>query len=241
METHAIWKTDSKTEIISQNWDKNIRQCRKRQTNHDGSGASSTTRKNSEFLLFCLDSCLAFLLAAPLHCRSLLSSRASKSLLLIISPSLDTMLSWSPDVSNSWSSLAPITSVSCLPLNLPATQKIHLPLHLGLQSGSVLETHDFRTREFVWIDQNMYKRILNAGSIYCKSKFSWSCKWENLCFLPCQEKVCQSFQFTWAKYIHKETLSEWGFTQLQQELIQTGTVCMNRSSKFDYLSDRHLS
>ena len=100
---------------------------------------------------------------------------------------------------------------------------------------------DFRTREFVWIDQNMYKRILNAGSIYCKSKFSWSCKWENLCFLPCQEKVCQSFQFTWAKYIHKETLSEWGFTQLQQELIQTGTVCMNRSNKFDYLSDRYLS
>ena len=120
---------------------KNIRQCWKRQTNHDGSGASSTTRKNSEFLLFCLDSCLPFLLAAPLHCRSLLSRRASKSLLLIISPSLDTMLSWSPDVSNSWSSLAPITCVSCLPLNLPATQKINPPLHSSLQSGSVLETH----------------------------------------------------------------------------------------------------
>ena len=134
-------KLTQKLTLISQNSDKNTRQCRKRETNHDGSAASSTTRKNSEFLLFCLDSCLAFLLAAPLHCRSLLSSRASKSLLLIISPSLETMLSWSPDVSSSWSSLAPITSVSCLPLNLPATQKIHPPLHLGLQSGSVLETY----------------------------------------------------------------------------------------------------
>ena len=105
---------------------------------------------------------------------------------------------------------------ACNPKNSPTTSfrssvrfcfRTHVPFAISQMTTFLLP--NLRTREFVWIDQNMYKRILNAGSIYCKSKFSWSCKWKNLCFLPCQEKVCQSFQFTWARYIHKETLLIW--------------------------------
>ena len=138
---------------------------------------------------------------------------------------------------------------ACNPKNSPTTSfrssvrfcfRTHVPFAISQMTTFLLP--NLRTREFVWIDQNMYKRILNAGSIYCKSKFSWSCKWQNLCFYLVRRKFVKVSNLPeQGIFTRKPCSSEWRFTQLQQELIQTGTVCMNKSSKFNYLSHRHLS